>query len=615
MGVGANSPVYSSRTVGESSPAVHSTSRGVWTLCGTRMRLHFRESVKCIAPVHVRRRLCARVPRLAALGVALAAACALTACVAVEDVTPTCPFLACSQPISVTASSPTGLATVMWGPLSGASSYTVYYSTDPAFKQQNLQHATASNSPLTITGLTSGGTYYVEVAGMINGVASAVPAIAAVGAPEFVFDPSFGTGTGIITRTGTLGGSTDRFNGLAFDSQGNLVLSGYLTDAVSAQYMSVYRYTPSGSPDLAFGVSQGANYKAATASGGYDDSGNALVIDSSGNIDISGYSAFATGLNPSNLVVWQFTSDGQFNPSFGSGGWVSALDTGAGSVGDYGYGITLDSTGNLVVSGDSRASACFCALWWRFLPDGTVDGTFGGISPDSVGATTEGTSQNNAGSPYVASNGDIYSAGFYANNWMGVWHLSPAGTVYGGVPYNVNASGFGAAATAMAVDTSGNLVVAGDSTDSGGNLHFWLWRLNQVSGAPPQLDTTFGGGTGSAGSLTTVVNSATGDAGNAIAVDSQNRYVIAGNVANGTTSLLVVWRFNSDGTPDTTFTDGSCTFSGVVGGCIAETTVAGAGGNANIPTQIQFDSVGRILVVGYSSGGANNYGVIWRIIP
>jgi uncharacterized delta-60 repeat protein len=152
-------------------------------------------------------------------------------------------------------------------------------------------------------------------------------------------------------------------------------------------------------------------------------------------------------------------------------------------------------------------------------------------------------------------------------------------------------------AAAMILDASGKILVTGRSTNSSGI--YWdsaLWRFN-ADGTP---DTTLGG-TG----FVTHGNAAGGglhDKGNAITIDQTGNILIAGVSNNGTDYDLVVTRYTSAGVLDTTFdSNGFCVFSNIAG--TFDETAHG----------IAVDSNNKILVAGSSLSNTGEVLILLRL--
>lgn len=203
--------------------------------------------------------------------------------------------------------------------------------------------------------------------------------------------------------------------------------------------------------------------------------------------------------------------------------------------------------------------------------DGTVDSV-----ADAVTITAATAPESNTGALDTAFNGTGY-----------VVHSNAAGGIF-------NDSGKG-----VAVDSSGKIVVAGYSTAPGGDYDMAIWRYN----ADGTLDDTFN----SMGYVThnNAAGGDGGDFGNAMALDSSGKIVVAGYSDRGTSNYdMVVWRYNTDGTLDTTFNGtGYAVHAGAAGGT----------NDYDEGYSITIDSSGKILVAGLSSNAAGNYDMaVWR---
>lgn len=99
----------------------------------------------------------------------------------------------------------------------------------------------------------------------------------------------------------------------------------------------------------------------------------------------------------------------------------------------------------------------------------------------------------------------------------------------------------------VAVQSNGKIIVAGTTSANGGQTNFAVVRYNSDG----TLDTTFSGD----GKVTT--NLSTYDEARSVAVQSDGKIVVAGYILSGTgDDDLIVLRYNTDGTLDTTFNGG-----------------------------------------------------------
>jgi uncharacterized delta-60 repeat protein len=92
------------------------------------------------------------------------------------------------------------------------------------------------------------------------------------------------------------------------------------------------------------------------------------------------------------------------------------------------------------------------------------------------------------------------------------------------------------------------------------------------------------------------------DVGNSIYVDSTGKIYVTGYSYNGRDFDMVIWRYNSNGTLDTSF-NGT--------GIVVYHNAAGGNG-VDVGNSIYVDSTGKIYVTGSSWNGRNPDMVIWR---
>jgi uncharacterized delta-60 repeat protein len=227
--------------------------------------------------------------------------------------------------------------------------------------------------------------------------------------------------------------------------------------------------------------------------------------------------------------------------SFGTNGIVT---TAIGSGDDYGNSVAIQSDGKIVVAGHSYNGTNHDFAVVRYNTDGSLDTNFGnsGKVTTAIGSTTD-------------------------------------------IGYSVE------------IQSDGKIVVAGYS-DNGSNEDIVIVRY-YTDGS---LDTTFGGNNN--GIVTTAIGSGD-ERGYSVAIQSDNKLVVAGSTFDGSMMNFAVVRYNTDGSLDTTFGgDGKVTTD------ISEGTPETAGalyyGDSGKEVVIQSD--GKIVVVGYSHTGSNTFG-------
>lgn len=255
------------------------------------------------------------------------------------------------------------------------------------------------------------------------------------------------------------------------------------------------------------------------------DQANDTIVDGSGKIYMAGYVGYSNILNTgSDALVVRYNSDGTIDTSFGNSG--VALGDGAADLvsvansSDAATAITLDQSDRVLVAGSSTHTTYLDQVpvvdtviaAWRFNIDGTLDTTFGG-------------------------DGAIYLD-------------RPCGNPAGG---NISDSAYD-----ISVDSNGKIYVAGNCTSDTLGMLMILARFNE-DGSP---DTTWGGGLGFVTS-SGVIESAYNEYVRSMLIDTQGRILVSGSSdinVFGDYSVVVtentIWRYNSDGTRDTSFGGG-----------------------------------------------------------
>jgi len=267
------------------------------------------------------------------------------------------------------------------------------------------------------------------------------------------------------------------------------------------------------------------------------DSGKAIAVDGSGNVYVAGNSQYSSWGDP----VRAFSGDmdafvAKLNSTTGVLTWHTFL---GGSGEDQGNAIAVGGSGNVYVAGTSDAT------WGAPVRDYTVAGVWDAfaVGLDSSGVLTWNTFLGGSYDDYgtgiaVDGSGNVYVAGFGGYTWQGA--TTPVRAFSGGrdafvarlnsatgvLTWNTFLGGsdddYG---TGIAVDSSGNIYVAGYSDNTWG---YPLWahtpdldvfdasvvRLNSSTGS--LIWNTFLGGSGD-------------DYGQAIAVDGSGNAYVAGD--------------------------------------------------------------------------------------
>lgn len=279
---------------------------------------------------------------------------------------------------------------------------------------------------------------------------------------------------------------------------------------------------------------------------------------------------------------------GTLNVCFGAGGkrtYDFSSDT------ELGNGMTRDSKGRFVVAGTRTVSVVQKIFVMRFNQDGSLDSSFG-----TDGSTTlTSTASEDAKAVVTDSSDNIYIAANRSGDIL-VVKLDSTGAL---------ASGFGTSgkfstpvgsatdsATAITLDSSNRIVVVGGMSQTApagfpnNTSESVVLRLTTAGALDTSFDTD--------GILTFDMTFDDIDNLAAVTIDSSNRIVVAGTVnVSQFANNFGVARINNNGTFDTTFnTDGKATinFTG-----------------SDAATGIAIDSNNQIVVTGYADQNGFNF--------
>jgi uncharacterized delta-60 repeat protein len=427
-------------------------------------------------------------------------------------------------------------------------------------------------------------------------------------------DTSFGNG-GVVTHNNAAGGNSwDYGHSAVLDSQSRILVTGSSSNTAGNLDMTIWRYLPTGALDTTFGGTGYVVHNNA-AGGNSDDSGQSIALDSTGRILVAGWSRNTAGSY--DMAIWRYNLNGTLDTTFGGTGYVVQSNTAGGVGYDTGLSMALDSSSRILVTGYSYNSTTgnFDMAIWRYNLNGTLDTTFGGTGYVVHNNGAGGNSDDYGISTALDSSGRILVTGYSYNNTAGnsdmvVWRYLPNGTLdqsfgngKGFVVHNNAVGGnSGDYGHSIALDSSGRILVTGYSTMSKpATPDMVAWRYLPDG----TLDTTFGG-TGYVFHNNAAGGNST-DVGYLIAVDSSGRILVTGYSMNaGGNADTVIWRYLPNGTLDPTFGNG---------GVVVQNNAAGGNGD-DFGISIVFDPTGRILVTGSSYNTAGNSDMtIWRCLP
>ncbi len=147
-----------------------------------------------------------------------------------------------------------------------------------------------------------------------------------------------GAGVPLWTNRFNLRGNGDaRASGVAVDSSGNVYVTGYSTATNHFRHYATVAYSGAGVPLWTNGYTGPSNVS---------DAATAIAVDSSGNVFVTGYSYEVFGVGYATVAY-----SGAGVPL-----WTNEYK-GPGNGGDYASAMTVDSGGNVLVTGYSTDTA------------------------------------------------------------------------------------------------------------------------------------------------------------------------------------------------------------------------------------------------------------------
>jgi uncharacterized delta-60 repeat protein len=304
---------------------------------------------------------------------------------------------------------------------------------------------------------------------------------------------------------------------------------------------NVRRFSETGVADAAFGAGGTAAIPAVNSLAIIDvvaqPDGKVLVVSST--------VADPVTLTGSVITLYRLTAAGVLDPTFGSGGTVITSVPG-GTGNDAGTGLGLQPDGKILVAGRSNRTATERdGLVARYLPNGTLDATFGvgGIAMVSFGSTMRMFTRRlalQADGKIVAAgtlfdSGGIGGAGLFRVNTNGSLDVGFGSAGLSSIPLGAN----GGSVFQIALQDDGRPVVGGDRARAPGNTDLISALLRYtVFGT---LDTTWDGD----GLYELLPAPFTDSVVSAIAIDGHDRVLVSGSVNLGSDTRWYVARLDT----------------------------------------------------------------------
>jgi uncharacterized delta-60 repeat protein len=276
-------------------------------------------------------------------------------------------------------------------------------------------------------------------------------------------DTTFGTGGQVITNLGL----SSEIRSIALQSDGKIVAAGFLSNGANDDF-AIVRYNSNGSLDTTFS----GDGKLSTDLGSYD-SIYSIALQSDGKI-------VATGVSNDNFAIARYDTNGTLDTTFSGDG---KLTTDMGSS-DGIQSIALQSDGKIVAAGYSGNDFAIA----RYDTNGTLDASF-----DTDGkVTTNLGSIESINSIAIQSDGKIVAAG-YSGSDFAIARYDTNGTLdasfdtAGIVITDIASSDDGF--NSVLLQSDGKIVAAGYTDNAGFSYLMAVARYNTDG----SLDSTFNG--------------------------------------------------------------------------------------------------------------------------
>jgi uncharacterized delta-60 repeat protein/RHS repeat-associated protein len=398
-------------------------------------------------------------------------------------------------------------------------------------------------------------------------------------------DTTFGSGTGKVKVD--VFGSVDYGYGMVLDPDGKAVLVGGASNGANSHDLALARVGSAGTLDSTFGV--GGKVTAAFA-GSYDEA-RGMAVQADGKVIVVGDTSVGSLYEWGNGATRQFGivryhADGTLDTDFSGDGKATEFGTDG-----HAYAVALAPDGKIVVAGYATGGGySYDFAVARYHADGTLDTSFSGDGKalDNFGTQTLDYAYAVAVQPdkKVLVAGAVYDYAATGTSYdFAVIRYNEDGTLdttFGtGGKAKYDLAGGADYAYAMTLGSDGKIVLAGAAYRGSASNDFAVLRLN--------ADGTRDSGFGTNGFA--YVGVGTVDYAYAVAVDAQNRVVVAGAASTNGKYDLGLARFTSAGVLDTTFNGTGKRTSDFLGG-------------SDYAYALALDAEGKIVVAGRGYNGA-----------
>lgn len=398
--------------------------------------------------------------------------------------------------------------------------------------------------------------------------------------------PSLGAPFKTITNFGTTWGS-DTATAVVVQADGKILVGGGRDF-----YFGLARYNSDGTLDTTFG----GIGRLILAPGPVHASSDlrALLLQPDGKIlAVGGSSQYGFGTNADFTVV-RLNSDGSYDTSFGTGGFVTTdIDS---DSDDTATGAVLQPDGKIVVTGlFNGADKDFAVI--RYNSNGTLDASFatGGIYKLDIGTLTV----DEASSVALQADGKIVVAGHTTpatDSDFVIIRLTTAGNLdpaFGGSGIVITDLGSAVddVSTSLVIQPDGKIIQAGYA-DTGGNKNAASIRYNSNG----ILDVSYGAG----GKVVTNLGAGIAMYTRQIVLQADGKIDFTAFTNAGSSWDFAVLRYDAAGVLDNSFGTGGKVYTNFNAGR----------GSYDVPKALTLQADGKIIVVGSTdTGGNTDFGI------
>lgn len=308
-----------------------------------------------------------------------------------------------------------------------------------------------------------------------------------------------------------------------------------------------------------------------------------IAIQSDGKIIAAGSAA----IGANHFTLARYNTDGSLDTTFGTGGIVTSPVPS--STNSTIQAVAIQDDGKIIAAGSSTITTTRFTLA-RYNIDGSLDTSFGtgGFVTSVISTSTSSSIQEIA----IQADGKIVAAG---SSTIGSSHFTVARYNANGsfdTSFGTGGSVFTAIPTStssiileIAIQADGKIVAAGSSTIT--SNRFTLVRYEANGG----LDNSFGTG----GIVTTVIPTSTSSNIQGVAIQPNQKIVVAGFSFIGTSNRFTLARYDANGSLDASFGTGG----------IVTTEIPTSTNSAALSLALQTD--GKIVAAGHSSTAQLNF--------